>query len=46
MSVSALYAATVLLPYKDWGYLPPGSRFFANTFGSNKGTQSKRGDFS
>ena len=25
---------------------PPGSRFFAKNFGSNKGTQSKLGDFS
>ena len=29
-----------------WGCIPLGSRFFANNFGSNKGTQSKLGDFS
>ena len=28
------------------GCFPPGSRFFANNFGSNKGTQSKLSDFS
>ena len=34
-------------PNKDWrGCFPPGSKFFANYFGSNKGTQSKLGDFS
>ena len=28
------------------GCFPPGSRFFANNFGSSEGTQSKLGDFS
>ena len=33
-------------PIRTWGDLPPGSRFFANNFGNNKGIQSKLGDFS
>ena len=36
--------------FKDLGgggrYFPPGSRFFANNFGSNNSTQSKLSDFS
>ena len=35
-----------LNPIRTRGCFPPGSRFFANNFGSNKATQSKLGDFS
>ena len=33
-------------PTRTGGCFPPGLRFFANNVGSNKGTQSKLGDFS
>ena len=34
-----------LNPKRTGGCFPPGSRFFANNVGSNKGTQSKLSDF-
>ena len=36
----------VLHPIRTRGCFPPGSRFSANNFRRNKGTQSKLGDFS
>ena len=33
-------------PIRTWGCFPPGSKFFANNCGSDKGTQSKLSDFS
>ena len=42
----SLTEASCLNPIRTGGCFPPGSRFFANNFGSNKGTQSKLTDFS
>ena len=46
-ATSALFGKTVFAyPYKNWGCFPPVSRVIANSFRSNKGTQSKLSDFS
>ena len=37
---------TTFNPIRTGGCFPPGSRFFANNFGSNKGIRSKLSDFS
>ena len=45
-SATKIEAPDRVNPIRTRGCFPPGSRFFTNNFGSNKGTQSKLSDFS
>ena len=45
-ALNKILAERLFNPIRTEGCFPPGWRFFANNFGSNKGTQSKPDDFS